>query len=271
MPTHVLYHGDCPDGFGAAYAFHKFYSKTYTEPKYVPMKYRDQLPTNIATGDHVYMLDYSIPKAEIEKLRIAGVGVTVIDHHKTAEEDLKDVPGCIFNMDKSGATMAWQYMFGDAPVPALLAYVEDGDLWRFDLPHSRDVRAWIRSFPYEFEAWRGMEVALEQLPYSVFQQGEALRRLEGQQVAQMTAPDRVQMLPIGDIQVPVVNAAVLYSEVGEALNKKYPQYPFSAYWFKRADGKEQWGLRTQKDDVDVSMVARQYGGGGHRKASGFIL
>ena len=71
--------------------------------------------------------------------------------------------------------------------------------------------------------------------------------------------------------IPIVNICqVDCSEVLHELCVSYPSPPFSMYWFKRADGMYQYGLRSI-GDFDVSTVAKLFGGGGHKNASGFQL
>jgi hypothetical protein len=69
--------------------------------------------------------------------------------------------------------------------------------------------------------------------------------------------------------VPVANATVFFSEVGERLLEMYPEAPFSAYYQDRQDGKRQWGLRS-RPGFDCSEVAAAFGGGGHKQAAGFV-
>jgi hypothetical protein len=53
--------------------------------------------------------------------------VTLIDHHKTALEDLAGLPSLhtFTDLERSGATLAWDYLFPDKPRPLLLGHIED--------------------------------------------------------------------------------------------------------------------------------------------------
>jgi nanoRNase/pAp phosphatase (c-di-AMP/oligoRNAs hydrolase) len=75
---------------------------------------------------------------------------------------------------------------------------------------------------------------------------------------------------IGFDRVPVVNATSLWSEVGEELLKLYPEAPFVGCSHTTRDGHEKWSLRS-KGEFDVSAVAREFGGGGHKNAAGFVI
>jgi nanoRNase/pAp phosphatase (c-di-AMP/oligoRNAs hydrolase) len=67
-------------------------------------------------------------------------------------------------------------------------------------------------------------------------------------------------------KIPQVNATVLYSEIAEVLCHGHP---FGACWFMRADGKQQWSLRSDDKGVNVAEIAQRFGGGGHAHAAGF--
>jgi len=73
---------------------------------------------------------------------------------------------------------------------------------------------------------------------------------------------------IAGYQVPVVNLSDNISEVGNALCKRFPEYPFSVSYCDRSDGQRSWSLRSI-GDFDVSDIAKKFGGGGHRNAAGF--
>jgi len=68
--------------------------------------------------------------------------------------------------------------------------------------------------------------------------------------------------------VPVTNATVAFSEVADELLTRHPQARFAAYYLDRADGLRQWGMRS-REDFDCSVIAKAFGGGGHKQASGF--
>jgi len=272
MRTCVLFHQNCPDGHGAAWAAWKKLGDEGV--KYVPVKYGDSPPTEKVDffHDRVYILDFSYPRAimlGLYNMTLVGGGeLLVIDHHKTAEADLEGLLFAHFNMEKSGAVLAWEHFHPDKPVPWLLRYVEDHDLWRYKLPYSKEIRAWLSSHPRTFEVWEELAGRLEGRDDGVIVEGKACLRLMRQSVEYMVEQSRIQ--DVGGVVMPVANAAIYFSEVGEALLAKYLEYDVVAYYFDRADGKRQWGLRS-RESYDCSELAKRMGGGGHRNASGFIV
>lgn len=71
---------------------------------------------------------------------------------------------------------------------------------------------------------------------------------------------------IGGHEVPV--ASLPYTLVSDAAHAMAQGEPFAACYWDTAEGRV-FGLRAADDGLDVSDIAKQYGGGGHAKAAGF--
>jgi uncharacterized protein len=299
---YVLYHGGgCPDGFGAAWAA---WRKLGDDAKYVPVLYHEPPPT-IEPGSTVYLVDFCYPLAVLREIAAGAAKVVVLDHHKSAKEAIQysaaDIPMIIttacgtdmtyswpglkltFDMGHSGAVLTWQHFHPGEPVPLLLRYVEDRDLWRWELQHSKEVSAYLASMPQDFASWDDIATAFFAIRsgstgldsaatawragHHPFQrEGAAILRAQAQTIEQAVRRHRWALL--GGHRVPIVNATIHGSETGEALCLAHPDAPFAAYYFDTADGRRGWGLRS-RGFFDVSEVAKQYGGGGHAAAAGF--
>lgn len=248
----VVYHGDCPDGFGAAFAAWKRYGD---DADYVPVSHGDPPPRT--KGRHVLMADFAYDRATTEQLAESAASLVVLDHHRSAASELADLPYCVFDMNRSGAVMAWQYLH-QSPVPPLLRYVQDRDLWRHDLPESEEVSAALRAHDFDFQTWDSIDV--EQLRV----EGRALLRYQRRMVDRVAA--HATMVEILGTVVPTVNSAVLQSELGDVLATGHP---FAGVWWQGSGDLARWSLRSTPGGVDVSRIAARYGGGGHRTAAGF--
>src|SRR5579859_5933766 len=131
--TVILYHKDCMDGTASRYAA---WRKFGDNAEYYACQYGQPLPDfERGPETEVFFLDYSTSQTELEALGEACGRVVVLDHHQTAREALE---GCkhpkvevVFDMNRSGAVIAWEYFHPDAEVPMLLQYVQDRDLWKF--------------------------------------------------------------------------------------------------------------------------------------------
>ena len=256
MQVIVLYHANCADGFGAAWAA---WQKLGDGADYLPVRHGNPPPV-LPEGAIVYILDFCYRRSVIEQMRERATELTVIDHHQTAQEELAGLDYAIFDNTKSGATLAWEFFNSGRPLPELLRYVMDNDLWLHRLPRSREVFAALNAYRMDFQVWNDLDIA--QLAI----EGDPILRYQRQQVAVLC--DQVRFETLAGHRVPVVNAAVLGSEVGAELLTRYPEVPFAAIYFDRGDGIRQWSLRS-REDFDVSRIARQFQNGGHRQAAGF--
>ena len=259
--TYVLHHGACSDGFGAAWSAWKALGD---KAVYLPVSYGSPVP-DLKTGSHVVMLDFAYSREVLLEMNSRMASLLVLDHHKTAQKNIGDLDFAYFNMDKSGAILSWEYFHPREKTPEFIKYVEDKDLWRFNLEDSREVNLGIESYPREFDAWNNFDSpnSLAQLKID----GIAIKRFMTQLVKQSVGQARITK--VGGYDVPVVNTTAFPSEVGNALCAKYPYHPFAAYYFDRKDGTRHWGFRSV-GEFDVSEVAKKLGGGGHRNSAGFI-
>ena len=267
----VIYHGNCADGFSAAWCFWRKYRDG---ADYVAGVYQQEPPD--VTGREVYLVDFSYKSAVVEKMLAAANSVTLIDHHKTAIDDLRPLRveqvgygqetfGWYCDLERSGATLAWDYLFPNEPRPLLLGHIEDRDLWRFKLPGTREIQANVFSYEYSFELWDKLMSAdqVELLKMTVA--GAAIERKHHKDVAELVKVCKRPM-EIGGHVVPV--ASLPYTLVSDAAHLMAQGEPFAACYWDSEEGRT-FGLRATDEGLDVSEVAKMYGGGGHAKAAGF--
>ncbi|MDA8330454.1 MAG: DHHA1 domain-containing protein [Candidatus Dormibacteraeota bacterium] len=248
----VIYHGDCPDGFGAAYAAWKLYGD---EADYLPVNHGEPPPD--LRGRSVLVADFAYDRQTTEALAEQASSLVVLDHHRSAEAEIGDLPHCVFDMNRSGAVMAWEHLHQDAP-PLLLQYVQDRDLWRNQLPESDEVSAALRARPFDFRVWDSLNV--DQLRA----EGRVLLAYQRRMIERIAA--HACAVEVAGIKVPTVNSPVLQSELGDRLAKGHP---FAAVWWQGAGEVARWSLRSTPEGLDVSVIASRFGGGGHRTAAGF--
>lgn len=252
-PDVVLYHAECPDGFGAAWAIWKKFPGT----QFIPVEHGAPPPATLARR-HVVIVDFSYARPTLERIAADAASLLVLDHHITAQKALEGLPFARFEEKKSGAVMAWEWAH-QAPAPWLLEYIQDKDLWTWSLPASREINAALASYPYEFQVWdRFRREVLET-------EGRGILRYETELVAKIAA--EAVLVQFHGSTVPAVHSAVLTSQLGEYLNKGYP---FCVIWHER-NGRRYFSLRSASDGTDVSAIATAYGGGGHVHAAGFSI
>ncbi len=272
MKPLVIYHGNCADGFSAAWCFWRKYGEG---ADYVAGVYQ-QSPPDVA-GRDVYLVDFSYKRSVVEQMLAQANSVCLIDHHKTAIEDLQPLfmqdswtgepkqLAHFTDLNRSGATLAWDYLFPGEDRPLLLGHVEDRDLWRFKLPGTREIQAFVFSHEYTFEQWDRLMSAGQVELLQMTAAGAAIERKHHKDVAELVGVCKRRMV-IGGHEVPV--ASLPYTLVSDAAHAMAQGEPFAACYWDTAEGRV-FGLRAADDGLDVSDVAKQYGGGGHAKAAGF--
>lgn len=262
---HVWYHSQCYDGFGAAYAAWKAFKDSAV---YVPCTHGKPMP-EVLGGDMVYIVDFSFPRSDLLKLyeKLQGK-VKVLDHHESAEKDLKDLDFALFDMKRSGAGITWDY-FHSSPRPKLIDFIEDRDLWKFKYPESHAIHNYLKSFDFDFQVWDKIAADVEDKHKleGIKLEAEALVRAQGMAVKNMC----VQKLEIDlkGVKVICCNATSDFSEVPHLLLEDNPSYDVSGYFCVMADKTVRWGLRSN-GKVNVATLAKQFGGGGHANAAGFV-
>ena len=223
----VIYHADCTDGFGSAYAAWKLLGN---RSEYHACKHGSK-PPNVK-GKNVVILDFSFDNKTTKKMIEEANDLLVIDHHKSAMVELHDISNTHFDMSKSGATLAWEFFHPGKEAPKFVQYITDRDLWKWELPYSKEFSAAFDMVPYNFEEFEKFE------DDSVFD--DAVKR--GSYI-------------------------LAYSKT---VVKKVCEKA-SARKMDHKDKQIKVSLRAFHDRIDVSEISKKYKGGGHKKAAGFTL
>lgn len=305
--NYVLYHDNCADGFAAAWmlSHHLYPLPTGRTAEFIPVQYNRPMPP-IDDGSVVYIVDFSYPRQVLIDLAKRSHRLVVLDHHKTAAKDLDGLNEELnrtldlrshlavigFDMDQSGAMMVWDYFHADEynnMPPIIIQYVQDRDLWKWELPYSREFSAALAVVPKDFETWNELSNQIDfiedikRLPAFMDFIQDGRERLHTTQLKVQAIADRAVMGQVGGhYPIPIVETANHQSEVGERLCQMYPESKFAATHFALNSGDQAgdqvWSLRSREGDgrwgeggFDVSEVAKGFGGGGHRNAAGFHI
>lgn len=262
----VIYHADCNDGFTAAWvAWRKFDG----HGDYVSARHEDR-PPNVE-GRVVYMLDLCFARSEIIEMKEKAASLIILDHHKSAQADLAGLLYATFDMNRSGAGLAWDYFFPFHPKNALVEYVEDRDLWRWQMFASREINAVIDVKPRMFHEWEILSAQLNDVHLRnklALQGGMVLQKVR-KDVSRMR--ENARELELDGHKVRVVNMP--YVHMSEVLHDLALTADYAIGWYQGADGRYAYSLRSNASvgdsGVDVSMIATHFGGGGHHHAAGF--
>lgn len=280
-----IYHGGCDDGFAAAWAVRQAIGNC----EFYPGVYQKE-PPDVANRDVIFV-DFSYKRPVLEAMSRSANSILILDHHKTAAEDLAGLQApfgagwqrhldnvyqdtcegvggkmyASFDMARSGAMMAWEFFHPDADVPEFIRYIQDRDLWRKQLPNGDEFTIALRSYPQDFDVWTRLIAAG---PRALIDEGHAIQRYYRRRVDELKASAYMATLdgaPIWIANAPYFAASEVAGELALERN-----LCFGACYFEVSAGRWQYSLRSSTE-FDVSEVAKKFGGGGHKGAAGFTV
>lgn len=285
MTTLIVYHKNCMDGLGAAYAASMKFG--FDDVEYVAMQYGEAVPDFF--GKDVYFLDFSLKKDAMREVCNFAKSVTVIDHHKTAYDDLwnfqADNYSAVWDMEKSGAVLAWNHFFSGVNPPKLLQHIQDRDLWHFKIEDTKIVHAWLKCSVFGILDMEAAVNHFEHAPYVPSSKGMpswrliglAVLRHEGQMIKSCISKPRPVHFDVFDFGEGILHTASIFtfncpgglaSDACAALMQERSVELVASYF--DTDTHRVFSLRSSPG-VDCSLIAKYYGGGGHPQASGFSV
>ena len=257
----VFYHKNCADGFSGAWVARQQFRN---RAEYIPIAHYDKpiFPKN----KKVYFIDIVYEPKDLKKL-LKSNEVTIIDHHVSTRETVKLAPEYLYELNHSGAVLAWKYFNGKKSAPKLLQYVETIDLWRFSLPHSRIIGSYLRAEDLNFKNWdRLVECFDDSKKFKrVVEEGKTIQKYT-EKIIEDIISEGAELVNFQGQKVFVVNSPIFNSEIANRLATLRP--PFGVVWVKK-NGLYKVSLRSV-GSFDVSKLAAKFsGGGGHKNAAGF--
>jgi oligoribonuclease NrnB/cAMP/cGMP phosphodiesterase (DHH superfamily) len=268
----VIYHGrSCPDGFAAALAAWLYYEG---RAEFLGLDHGDissveDLPA--LSGRAVYILDFSFSPELLRGIEERAAKLVMLDHHKSAAEKLTGFAcrcGVVhFDMHKSGARLAWEFFQPATPVPDLVRFVEDRDIWVWQYPESAGFLAALDMEAFDFARWAEIaKFSPEQLT-AFMARGQAMDEKFSKLAADIA--EGAQPVIFNGQRGLMVNApGVFHSLVGNMLSLQ--SGTFALMWSAAKGGVIKAGLRSQRG-FDCIALAESMGGGGHAQACGFRM
>lgn len=274
-----IYHANCTDGFTAAWAVWK----RFPECEFFPGKY-GQTPPDVS-GKNVVMVDFSYKKSVIDEMAKTAKSILILDHHKSAAEDLAEFPETpylegyygwlpgsgvyvTFDMERSGARITWDHFHGTSP-GLLVLHVEDRDLWKFNMENTKNFSAVLFSYDQTFENWDLIDHICgdESLYWSFVESGNTLVRKQTKDLKEILQLC-MRTMKIGEFAMPT--ASLPYTMASEAGQLMCGDDGCSATYYDTLTHRI-FSLRSADKGLDVSLIAKKYGGGGHKHAAGFSV
>jgi uncharacterized protein len=266
MPI-AVYHKNCNDGTTAAAVFLRRFPDAKTFALHHQYS-REDIVAVLAAIDaetEVYTLDCGIG---VEEYVPHAHSVTTLDHHEGVREIFSQLAQAhnnytyLFDNNKSGATLSWDYFFPEQSMPRLAALVEDADLWLWNYgDETKEVNAYLTMLQNEPE--RVAALFDEQIE-AVRVRGADIAHYTDHLIRRFAVGHTPMCAVIGTHRVPLFNNVYFTSALGNLFAEKH--------------GCAVGVFHINGDTVRVSFRSRDgqspsalelagiLGGGGHRNA-----
>ena len=259
----VCYHSGCLDGFSGAYAAWKIFGN---QADYFPLEHQEEVPRGLR-NKKAYFIDFCYPAPVMKKVIAANREVIVLDHHESQVNAIKLASEYRYTTDHSGCVIAWHYFHPKKKIPLFFRIIEDNDLFRFVLP---DTKVCISAVQYQEQTFNNFDILVKNLETK---KGQADMRRDGGILQQAEQTMILRLIATAEkiifegFTVYAVNSPLYYSQIANVISRE-KKVPFGLTWYYR-NGKVNVSLRSSKHSIDLSQLAKKYGGGGHIGAAGF--
>ncbi|MDH5505830.1 MAG: hypothetical protein OEZ02_01250 [Anaerolineae bacterium] len=236
------------------------------------MNYGDPIPWEmVEAATQVIVVDFSLPLEAMQRIA-ASRELVWIDHHKSSLETLQaaavEWPG-LRDIAEAGCVLTWRYYFPDQPVPRAVILIGDRDIWRWaeaDTGPFGEGLFQLDTCPDNDELWQPL---LNDDPHAVAQlieTGAILREARLQGIRRKTASAGFEVTFEGHRTLAVNERGS--GDMGQHIRDIGYTIAY-CYIDKLLDGTLTTFVTLYSAEVDVSEIARKFGGGGHRGAAGF--
>ena len=266
----VVYHRNCIDGFCSAWIVWKFLKGDATYQGVMP----DKMPSpSFYKKKYVVFIDVSMSVEYLNAVKDVAENVLLVDHHQTFADEISKHPQTVFDLKHSAAYITWRLFNSDQKIPQFIRYIEDNDLGVKALGKTEPfISALGTKLPFHhidfFKDWNKLlnPAFVQRLvdDGTKFQEYKnyILRRNLHITVEKRFGPYKVAVGNFGTVG--------LASDLGNKISELNKHFDFVILWSYHYNTKEHSiMLRTKRNHVDLSEIARRYGGGGHPRAARF--
>ncbi len=260
----------------------------FPECEMIPIDYGDEFPwTTIQPSETIYMVDFSLqPFEKMVKLQRLFPNLIWIDHHKSAIEAYKDwnhthhthstylsIQG-IRKVGIGACQLVWEYLFPNTPVPKFVKLLAEYDVWNHSDPDTLPFQYGMRLKETDPSTEEGMKIWYRLIAASEFDLDSIIKdgrtvlkyqeQIDGRYCERFAFETEFEGLKAIAVNKGIANSNTFKSIKG--LDKYDLMITFCMIGPEKG-----WtvSLYTTKPDVDVSVIAKKYGGGGHKGAAGF--
>lgn len=234
--------------------------------------YGDPVPWDrVWQAEQVVIVDFSLPLAEMQKIAQAR-SLVWIDHHISAIKEMGETAKSwngIQDIAEAGCVLCWHYFFPHQPTPTAIVLIGDRDIWRLAEPDSPAFNEGLiheHTQPENDALWLPLLQEEPSALQGLMQRGKILLEARLKTIRRQVSRFGFQVLFEG-----YRTLAINRSGDGDLGHHILSLGYEVAYCY--IDGYQNNTLTTfvtlYGDQVDVSVIAKKFGGGGHRGAAGF--
>lgn len=270
----VVYHKPCNDGEAAAAVFYSVFRNV----KMIGLHPKDNdkfTEEMYATFDNktVVFVDISFSLNVLEEISRRAKQLHVLDHHITNKSILEEAkrickPGSfdyVFDLDKSGVVLAWEYVQGTKPIPLAFHYIGLFDIFKHK--DNEDACSFIAAFskPTTWDGW--LQYINDSLTQQIVAEGRVVKKFNTNILN--TLMEKVQTTSWRSYLVSIVNVPYPFtSELGDMMCQKYPEKTVAIIWNKQCIGDYSCSFRSHSEKgPNVALICEEFGGGGHEHAA----
>jgi hypothetical protein len=246
--------------------------------------YGDLFPwLDVPADATVYMVDFSLqPFTEMDRLhqylKAGGGRLVWIDHHKSAIQDdpgVEEIAG-LRRVGNAGCELTWEYLFPDEPMPRAVKLIGRHDVWDHSDPDVEPFQYGLRLCETNPEHARTVwEILLSIGDFAnawvsnACNDGKKIMAYQ-QQCNAAYACACIFETELDGYRLLACNRGLANSKIFDDVWPDYRLRCDAMCLFVYRKGRWEIKLFTDHRGLDVSLIAKAHGGGGHTKAAGFV-
>lgn len=237
----------------------------------IPMDYGDLIPWDLVEqAQEIIIVDFSFTLQDMERVNSLAE-LTWVDHHITALtelESLNDVPG-IRSVEKAGCVLTWNTFFPDVPVPTAVLYIGDRDIWKHEYPDTRPFGEGLyheKNDPENDQVWAPLLDEDRDVLQGLIARGNILYTARLMRIERIVSAKGYELEFDGHFTLALNVSGT--GDHGEMIRQGGYDIGY-CYSESMQNGRLMTFVTLYSSTIDVSEIAKKYGGGGHKGAAGF--
>lgn len=262
---HILYHGNCPDGFGAALVAWLQFGDDAT---YTPVYHNQPVPE--LKSNKVYVIDFCYSYEQMKEISEKVDSLVLIDHHQgvsPAIEKIKALPNAevYFDTKNSGSVLSWKYFNPGQPIPKLLSFIEDRDCHFNDIENADAALMWLDTQPHVFPLWTTFLNFPDETWEKIIEYNQPMVK-KFKSMVQRAAKQSVKTTLAGYPAAYCFGSEETASDIATEMAKIVSG--IGIVFVMQTNGMVKASLRTNQD-INLIPISQKLGGNGHPFAAAF--